>query len=117
MAYDLAGRQNMIMNELGYRTTTAYDVAGRPATILDANGWLKTHTYDLVSRLTGTLYGDGARFTFAFDAVGNRTTMVDIAGVTTAVFDARRGLLNEILPEGWILTRTFDNPRQRFKFA
>jgi YD repeat-containing protein len=113
MAYDLAGRQNVLTNELGYATTTTFDLNGRPSAVADANGRIKTMSYDPVGRQTGIQYTDGKILTLQYDALGRRATMLDWGGTTTYAYSARSQLTGKSDPGPLVQSYDYDAARNR----
>ena len=93
-------------------TLTAYrlkgDVSGPQIVRIDARGWPTTFALDALGRTVGQEYIDGTRATFTFDAAGEQTTMQDVTGVTTNLWDNAGRQVGVVNGAGKALTFTLD---------
>jgi RHS repeat-associated protein len=120
--YDAAGRVLTTTLPNGVISAYGYDDAGRLVTITHSitstvlaefahslddvgnrigrsgpyDGNTETYTLDDVYRLTRVVYPDDDESTYEYDAVGNRDSMVEIAGGNTVTTTYRYGSLDEL---------------------
>lgn len=87
-AYDLLGRQLSVTDPLNHTTAYDYDSAGNRIRLTDANGATTNYTYDRLNHLKTIDYpAPDADVIFTYNAVGERTQMLDGAGITTWNYD------------------------------
>ncbi|MFJ2240986.1 DUF6531 domain-containing protein [Streptomyces sp. NPDC087859] len=98
LGYDDAGRFNKVINRRGAKTTYQYDKAGNQTQVVTARG--------NVSGADATQY----TWTIGYDKVGNRKTVTDPLGKTTAfTWDADNRPLSTTDPLGHTRSVDYDN--------
>jgi RHS repeat-associated protein len=107
------GRQTLMKDPLGNRTSWQYDAANRQTVRIDGRGLRTSYLYDNSGRLTGQKYQDGTRATMSYDAVGQRLVLSDWTGRTSSTFDADGRTTLVINPAGLRLSYAWDAIGQR----
>jgi RHS repeat-associated protein len=62
---------------------TTYDVDGRQSVVTDAQGYKTTYKYDSLGNLVATIFDDGSQISDTYDALGEKTSETDQNGNTT----------------------------------
>ncbi|MFN8486849.1 MAG: right-handed parallel beta-helix repeat-containing protein [Caldilineaceae bacterium] len=112
-AYDAANRLTSITDWANRTTVYTYDAANRQTKIQYPNGIQAVSTYDDADRLLSLVHKNAvnatiASATYVLDAVGNRTSMQDLTGTTSYLYDTLYRLTRVIYPGGEQVTYTYD---------
>jgi RHS repeat-associated protein len=86
--YDLLGRVVSEADPQGNAQTYTYRTNQHSMDRVDAEGRVTTYTYDTRGRVSTVQYPDGTSVAYTYDGNGNRLTMRDALGVTSATYDA-----------------------------
>src|SRR5579859_1468917 len=105
----------MTVDSMGIGYTNTYDGALNVLTSTDKRGKIKTITYFKNNRIKLASFSDGTpSVSYTYDGNGNRTTMIDGAGMKTYSFDALGHLLTySDLTRNFNQSYTYDNVGNR----
>ena len=107
--YDAMNRVVQSIDPDGGTNTVVYNLAGKQQAIIDKLGRATTYDYDNQGRLWRTTYPDLTTEISAYDANGNRTNSVDRASrTTTYVYDALNRLTNTVYADNTTNTTIYD---------
>jgi RHS repeat-associated protein len=107
--HDIAGRQEVIRDRLGYPTVHIYDEQGNILQTIDPLGAVTTSTYDARGNLLTQTDPLGHTTIYTYDQQNNILTMTDALGYsTTSTYNARRQLLTQTDALGHTTTYTYD---------
>lgn len=118
-AYDDAGRPTEVTDPVGKKRIIGYDKAGRVASVTDRTGGTTSYQYDKAGRqsrmVTARGNTEGAQqadhtWKFGYDKVGNRTSVTDPQGRTSAfTWDADDRPLSTTDPLGHTRSVKYDD--------
>ena len=93
----------------GHGSAYQYDAAGRLTQRTWARGVETAYAYDALGQLTNINYSDATPdVAFTYDRLGRQKTVTDGTGTRTNVYDAL-ALLEEQMPDGAVLSRSYDS--------
>jgi RHS repeat-associated protein len=95
-AYDVAGNETVVVDQVSQRTSYSYDVMNRQTTIQSPIGGLTTMKYDPAGNLTASTDPDNRITTYSYDSL-NRQIQVEDArqGYATTTYDGAGNVLSE----------------------
>lgn len=85
-----------------------YDLAGNLFSKVDFNGDTTTYQDDDMNRLILIRYADTSTVAYTYTLTGKRSTVVDVSGTVSYVYDSRGRITNVANPDGSSLTYTYD---------
>ncbi len=133
--YNTGGQRTQMVDNTGFTTNYSYDAVGRLFTVTDASGQLITHySYNTLGQLARKDEGNGnhtdysynasgqltlisnvaadgsvnSSYAYTYDLLGRRTTLTTLEGVTTYGYDGDSRLSSVTLPDGRVITYSYD---------